>query len=62
MPLGRSNPSGTEIVSSLGNRRSFKEEVALEMSLEGFIYADSGVRKDKKRVRGGKSSVEVGSR
>lgn len=38
-------------------RRHSKEEVAFELSLEGFIYAEAGVRKDKQRARGGKGKV-----
>lgn len=43
-------------------RSSIKEDVALELSLEGFIYPETGVRKDKQRARDGKGNVMMGTR
>lgn len=36
--------------------------MAFEVTLEGFIYAEAGVRKDKQRARGGQGKVEMGNR
>lgn len=34
-----------------------REDVAFELSLEGFIYAEAGVRKNKQSAKGGKGKV-----
>lgn len=36
---------------------ALREEVAFELSLEGFIYAEAGVRKNRQSAEGGEGTV-----